>query len=83
MTFHTDAIYEGGVLRPLTPLELDEHQVVALSISTVSEAVTTDEKAARQRNILTAYVAKVESRPEDAPADGFTNRDHDRLIYGE
>jgi predicted DNA-binding antitoxin AbrB/MazE fold protein len=83
MTFHTDAIYEGGVLRPLTPLELNEHQVVAISISTASDAITTDEKAVRQRDILAAYVAKVESRPDDAPADGLTNRDHDRLIYGE
>ena len=37
MTFHTDAIYEAGVLRPLTPLTLKEHQVVSLAISTASE----------------------------------------------
>ena len=66
MTFHTDAIYEGGVLRPLVPLELEEHQVVSLSISTSSEQATTDEKAARQRDILAAYVAKVESRPDES-----------------
>jgi len=83
MTFHTDAIYEAGVLRPLTPLELDEHQVVSLSISTATESVTPEEKAARQREVVLAYVAKVESRPDDTPQDGRTNRDHDRLIYGE
>lgn len=83
MTFHTDAIYEGGVLRPLVPLELNEHQVVSLSISTGSEHAATDEKAARQRDILADYVAKVESRPEDAPDDEATNRDHGRLIHGE
>jgi predicted DNA-binding antitoxin AbrB/MazE fold protein len=83
MTFHTNAIYEGGVLRPLTPLELAEHQVVSISISTSSGPATSEEKSARQREVLASYVAKVESRPDDAPQDGFTNRDHDRLIYGE
>ncbi len=37
MTIHTDAIYEAGVLRPLTPLGLQEHQVVSISISTTSD----------------------------------------------
>jgi len=84
MTLHIDAIYEAGVLRPLTPLlELAEHQVVSLSISMASLKATTEENAARQRDILMAYVAKVESRPDDTPQDGYTNRDHDRLIYGK
>jgi predicted DNA-binding antitoxin AbrB/MazE fold protein len=83
MTFQTDAIYEAGVLRPLTPLELEEHQVVSLVVSTTTEDVSPEAKAARQRDILMAYVAKVESRPDDSPQDGYTNRDHDRLIYGK
>lgn len=83
MTFQTDAIYEGGVLRPLEPLNLVERERVSLSISTASEKAASDDEAARQRSILLAYVAKVESRPDDTPQDGFSNRDHDRLIYGK
>ncbi|MEX0641490.1 MAG: antitoxin family protein [Pirellulales bacterium] len=83
MTFHTDAIYEAGVLRPLTPLDLPEHQVVSLSISAPSESASLKEKAAQQREIVMAYVAKMESRPDDSPQDGLSNRDHDRLLYGE
>ena len=46
MTFHsiqTDAIYERGVLRPLLPLDLQEHEVVSISISPTSPAVTSDQ----------------------------------------
>jgi predicted DNA-binding antitoxin AbrB/MazE fold protein len=40
MTFQTDAVYEAGVLRPLTPLELKEHQVVSIVIQTSSDTET-------------------------------------------
>jgi predicted DNA-binding antitoxin AbrB/MazE fold protein len=82
MTFHADAIYEGGVLRPLVPLDLKEQQVVSLAISTAGDAETTQTEAARQRKILLDYVANIERRPDGGPQDGFSNRDHDRLIYG-
>lgn len=83
MTFHTDAIYEGGVLRPLAPLNLGENQVVSVAISTEGKPVSPEAHAAAQRGILAAYVSKVEARRVDAPDDGLTNRDHDPLIYGE
>jgi predicted DNA-binding antitoxin AbrB/MazE fold protein len=83
MTFHTDAIFEGGVLHPLIPLDLKEHEVVSLSISTTAAVNASNAEVDRQRKILLAYVAKVESRPDDMPRDGMTNRDRDRLIYGK
>lgn len=67
MTFHTDAIYEGGVLRPLVPLSLNEQEMVSLAIFTNSEELKPASEAAKQRSILSAYVAKVESQPDDAP----------------
>ena len=33
MTKQVDAVYENGVLRPLEPLPLDEHQRVTLTVS--------------------------------------------------
>jgi predicted DNA-binding antitoxin AbrB/MazE fold protein len=83
MTFHTDAIYEGGVLRPLVPLSLKENEVVALTISTAAGDAAASAEGAQQRNVLADYVRKVESRSEEVPADGLSNRDHDRLIYGK
>ena len=37
MTTQVEAVYENGVLRPLEPLPLDEHQRVTLTVSDVSE----------------------------------------------
>src|SRR5712692_5398384 len=37
MTIHVDAVYEQGMLRPLEPLPLEEHQRVTLTVSDVSE----------------------------------------------
>ena len=36
MTNHVDAVYENGVLRPLQPLPLEEHQRVRVTISSIS-----------------------------------------------
>ena len=36
MTNHVDAVYENGVLRPLEPLPLAEHQRVRVTISSIS-----------------------------------------------
>ena len=36
MTNHVDAVYENGVLRPLEPLPLEEHQHVRVTISSIS-----------------------------------------------
>jgi predicted DNA-binding antitoxin AbrB/MazE fold protein len=81
MTFHTDAIYEGGILRPLVPLNLNEKEVVSLHISTTEE-VSAQTEAEKQRDILSAFVAKMESLPDRTPQDGLSNRDHDKIIYG-
>lgn len=83
MTLHADAIYEGGVLRPLVPLDLPDQQIVSLSISTAPDAASPEAESARQRQVLRDYVAKIERRPDSAPQDGLSNRDHDRLIYGQ
>jgi predicted DNA-binding antitoxin AbrB/MazE fold protein len=83
MTFHIDAIYEGGVLRPLVPLKLEEHELVSLSITLTADKISTESEVARQRSVFLAYLAKVESQSDTMPGDGLSNRDHDRLIYGE
>ncbi|WP_295444487.1 antitoxin family protein [uncultured Thiodictyon sp.] len=37
MTRHLKAIYEGGVFRPLEPVEIAEHQEVSLLLETPDE----------------------------------------------
>jgi predicted DNA-binding antitoxin AbrB/MazE fold protein len=36
MTKQVDAVYENGILRPLEPLPLEEHQRVTVTISNIS-----------------------------------------------
>ena len=80
------AIYEHGVLRPLTPLPLNEDEVVSVTIARPgggeSASPTLKCQADHQRELLLQFVAKMESFPDNSPKDGLTNRDHDRLIYG-
>ena len=77
-----DAIYENGVLRPLKPVDLREHELVTVSVSPlVGESGSTLAIADKQREILLAFVAKVDSLADEGSADGYSNRDHDRLIY--
>jgi hypothetical protein len=33
--------------------------------------------------LLVAFVEKMEATNDESASDGFTNRDHDRLIYGQ
>ena len=66
MTIRTDAIYESGVLRPLTPLALHEHQVVSLSITTSSEQVPSPADSVRDHSaFLNSYVPEDEGLYDD------------------
>jgi predicted DNA-binding antitoxin AbrB/MazE fold protein len=81
------AVYEHGVLRPLEPLRLQESEVVSLIIQSseqqLNDRTSSDEELGRrQRDMLLAFVSKMESLPQNSPQDGLNNRDHDRLIYG-
>jgi len=41
MTRQVEAVYENGMLRPLEPLSLDEHQRVTLTVSDAAEGPLT------------------------------------------
>jgi predicted DNA-binding antitoxin AbrB/MazE fold protein len=71
MTFQTDAIYEGGVLRPLSPLALDEHQVVSISICTQSDLASGESKGGPVRDhsaFLNSYAPEDEGLYDDYSA---------------
>jgi predicted DNA-binding antitoxin AbrB/MazE fold protein len=75
-----DAIYENGVLRPLEPLALSEHQQVRVSV--VPSVPPTGSKAERQRIAMEELDAVLRSIPDNSPGDEFTAADHDRVLYG-
>ena len=80
------AIYEHGVFKPLSPIELNEREVVSITIgppAKTSPPKTEDRNLAdRQREALLRFVEEVKSMPNNNPMDGLTNRDHDQILYG-
>ncbi|HEY2839534.1 MAG TPA: antitoxin family protein [Pirellulales bacterium] len=83
MSQEFEAIYENGVLRPLKPIGLREQEIVTISVASTREDAEQATAAEEQKALLLAFGDKMEAIAEPNPADGFTNRDHDRLIYGE
>jgi predicted DNA-binding antitoxin AbrB/MazE fold protein len=77
-----EAIYENGVLRPLKPIALREHEVVTVSVApSTGEGAVAADIVAHQRDVLLAFVARMESLNDAGTVDGLSNRDHDRVIY--
>jgi predicted DNA-binding antitoxin AbrB/MazE fold protein len=83
--FH--AIYEHGVLRPLTPLNLPESIEVT---GTVQPKNGLDAEGAQpstadlrtQQDALNAMFQAVEKLPQISHNDGLSGRDHDLILYG-
>jgi predicted DNA-binding antitoxin AbrB/MazE fold protein len=74
------AIYEDGVLKPLEPLALTEHQRVWLSIGT--SAGHESDATAIQRQAMEELDAEMNALADESPDDGFTAANHDRILYG-
>jgi predicted DNA-binding antitoxin AbrB/MazE fold protein len=75
MTWHCMAVVEGGVLRPTTPLTLEEGSQVELIIFQAS-------KTNGQRNPA-EILAEIASQPMEPGGKEFSGRDHDGILYGE
>jgi predicted DNA-binding antitoxin AbrB/MazE fold protein len=73
MTTTIEAVYEHGVLRPLTPLSLREGQRVQVQL-TPEEAT----EALGAASILAAIAAM----PPEEPCDPSTSQNHDAVLYG-
>jgi len=81
MTRHLKAIYEGGVFRPLEPVEIAVHQEVSLLVETPEE----EPSDASAETPIWEYAAQLMREIlEDAlnalPTDGASQRDH--ALYG-
>jgi predicted DNA-binding antitoxin AbrB/MazE fold protein len=74
------AVFSAGVFHPLEPVDLAQGTQVSVHCPVAKGA---DEAAADQsRRAWQDYLDRMESLPEEPPQDGFSNRDHDRAIYG-
>ena len=76
------AIYEGGIFRPLTALNLPEHTPVTVTVrdqSTGAPPASVDLRT--QQQALDAMFAAVDCLPQSPPGDDLSNRDHDQILY--
>jgi len=82
---HFQAIFEHGVLRPLEPLDLREQELVSVSIEKASGGAGSappEMMTANQRQAILDLLDEMERMPQKSPDDGFSQRDHDQLLYG-
>jgi predicted DNA-binding antitoxin AbrB/MazE fold protein len=82
--FH--AIYENGVLRPITPLNLPESVEVAGTLAETNMSAENGTMSAadldRQQRALNSMFAEVDKLPQTPRSDSLSGRDHDKILYG-
>jgi predicted DNA-binding antitoxin AbrB/MazE fold protein len=80
------AIFDAGVFRPLQPVELAEGTQVEVRLPTAALGEATDElspeELTRQQAAVAEFIAEIEALPIEGPDDGFSGRDHDKVLYG-
>lgn len=76
------AIFDAGVFRPLEPVELAEGTPVVVQVSTVAREELSPENIARQQTAVAEFLAEMKALPDEGPDDGFSGRDHDKVLYG-
>jgi predicted DNA-binding antitoxin AbrB/MazE fold protein len=78
------AIFDSGVFRPLAPVDLADGTQVQVQVpvpASISE--TSSDAVARQQAAIKKFLMEMESLPMEGPDDGFSGRDHDKILYGE
>ena len=79
-----EAIFENGILRPLTPLRLPESARVSGKLDE-SPAIATPAESfdlKKQQAALDEMFREIDALPQAPCNDGLSNRDHDQILYG-
>jgi predicted DNA-binding antitoxin AbrB/MazE fold protein len=82
MTYHIDAIFEGGVLKPLEPLILPDHSRVKVTVESAEANGAALDVLARQQAALDEARNAVKAMQQHQNKDGWSVVDHDKLLYG-
>jgi predicted DNA-binding antitoxin AbrB/MazE fold protein len=85
MSTTVEAIYEAGVLRLAHPIDLADGsrvEVIVIPRETAEPVTAPDQPAPRKRTPaeIAAGIAALSVQKTD---EGFSNRDHDKWLYGE
>ena len=73
MTKEIQAVYEGGMIRPLQPLELPEG-------ARLDVIVITHEQSKTNGNTV-EMLAEIAALPLEGSSDAFAGREHDSILY--
>lgn len=73
MTKEIEAIYEGGIIRPVEPLELPDGARLDVIVIT-RESPKTNGNAA-------SILAEIAALPLESASDSFSGREHDSVLY--
>lgn len=79
------AVFDAGVFRPLAPVDLADGTQVQVQVPTPSANPSHElspEELTRQQAAIKEFLAEMESLPNEGPDDGFSGRDHDKILYG-
>jgi predicted DNA-binding antitoxin AbrB/MazE fold protein len=76
------AIFNAGVFRPLVPIDLADGTQVEVQVPAPPTEELSPEELARQQAAIEDFIAEMESLPPEGPDDGFSGRDHDKILYG-
>jgi predicted DNA-binding antitoxin AbrB/MazE fold protein len=81
------AVFSDGVFRPLAPVSLADGTQVQLQVHSpfagaAPSGELTPEQLARQQKAIEELIAEIEALPPEGPDDGFSGRDHDKILYG-
>ena len=78
------AVFDSGVFRPFQSVDLAEGTRVEIQLPDEAAAGNmSPEELARQRAAIEQMLIEIESLPIEGPDDGFSGRDHDKILYGE
>ena len=80
-----EAIFENGVFRPLQPVNLPENARVQVSVQDDKLAPLEIPAAelAKQQDGIRRMLEETAAFPSQSPPDGFSGRDHDKILYGK
>lgn len=80
------AVFDAGVFRPLSPVDLANGTPVQVQVPNAASNSSSNlppDAFARQRAQIEDMIAEIEQLPIEEPDDGFSGRDHDRVLYGK
>jgi predicted DNA-binding antitoxin AbrB/MazE fold protein len=82
MTYHIDALYDSGVLKPLEPLILPDQSRVKVTVESAETNAATPDVLVKQQAALDEARRAVKAMQQHQNSDGWSVVDHDKLLYG-